>query len=145
MHVEARASPRDLATRSRAARRTRAASPAPNVTPRARRDSNRDGDRKASTIATAIASPPLRLPESYVQPRVISQGTGRHRGQVVLAVQVRPNGRVGDIEVLSKGDDRVYDDLERAAVSAVKRWRYRPALRDGLPTPARVKVVVNFS
>ena len=54
-----------------------------------------------------------------MQPRVISQGSGRSRGQVVLAVQVRPNGSVGDVEVLSRRDDRRHDDLERAAVSAV--------------------------
>jgi TonB family protein len=141
-----------------ARRGTYARRPAANVAPPERRDRNRsrdldrygdrDGSREsvaARAAVAAIASPPLRLPESYVQPRVVSQGTGRHRGKVVLAVQVRPNGRVGDVEVLSKGDDRGYDDLERAAVSAVKRWRYRPALRDGVPTPSRVKVVVNFS
>jgi TonB family protein len=102
-------------------------------------------ERRTSVSADAIASPPLRLPESYVQPRLVSQERGRRRGQVVLAVHVRPNGHVGDVEVLSGGDDRRHDDLERAAVSAVKQWRYRPALRDGVPTPARVKVVVNFS
>ena len=102
------------------------------------------GSRRPPSAAS-VASPLFRLPESYVQPRVVSQECGRQRGQVVLAVQVRPNGRVGGIEVLSKDHDRGYDGLERAAVSAVKRWRYRPALRDGVPRPPRVKVVVNFS
>ena len=145
-----------------ARRATYARRSTPNLVARERRDRNGDGGRDragdrvadrrrdrgsiaTAALAASVASPPLRLPESYVQPRVVSQGSGRHRGQVVLAVQVRPNGRVGGIEVLSKDDDRGYDDLERAAVSAVKRWRYRPALRDGVPAPARVKVVVNFS
>lgn len=90
----------------------------------------------------AIDSPPLRLPESYVQPRLVSSGDGRVRGTVVLGVQVRANGRIGDVDVLS--DDRD-GRMERAAIAAVKQWRYRPALRDGVPTPARLKVIVKFS
>jgi protein TonB len=128
-------------TVARRATYTRSAPNVPNVMPRERGAR----DRARASVAAAIASPPLRLPESYVQPRVLSQGSGRRRGQVVLAVQVRSNGRVGDVEVLSRHDDRRHDELERAAVSAVKQWRYRPALRDGVPAPARVKVVVNFS
>jgi periplasmic protein TonB len=100
---------------------------------------------------TAIDSPPLRLPESYVQPRLVASGNsgrGRVRGEVVLGVHVRPNGRVGAIDVLSgdgNGDGERSSELERAAVAAVKQWRYRPALRDGVPTAARLKVIVKFS
>jgi periplasmic protein TonB len=137
-------SPSTAPVKTADARARRATSTRRAATNAARNAAPREHGVRASAAA-AIASPPLRLPESYVQPRLVSQEGGRRRGQVVLAVQVRPNGRVGDIEVLSKDDDRGYDDLERAAVSAVKRWRYRPALRDGVPTPSRVKVVVNFS
>jgi periplasmic protein TonB len=102
-----------------------------------------DSARAGRLLHAAVVSPPIRLPESYVQPRAVSSGRiGRVRGKVVLAVEVRPNGRVGDVDVLS---DSANPDLEDAAISAVKRWRYRPALRDGIPTPARLKVIVNFS
>jgi TonB family protein len=112
-------------------RRTRAAS-----------SSRPSYSRRAATTSVGVISPPLRLPESYVQPRVVSSSESRRvRGKVVLGVLVRSNGRVGDVNVVSGDVDR---DLERAAIAAVKRWRYRPALRDGVPTPARVKVVVNF-
>lgn len=99
---------------------------------------------------SAVDIPPLRLPESYVQPRLVSSAdTRRTRGKVVLGVQVRANGRVGAVDVLSDDGDRAGDrgdrDLERAAVAAVKQWRYRPAMRDGIPTSARLKVIVKFS
>jgi periplasmic protein TonB len=115
--------------------------PAPAFVPvRKPRARARQDDSRA-----AIDSPPLRLPESYVQPRLVSSGDrGRVRGEVVLGVQVRANGRVGAIDVLS-GDGDADSNLQRAAVAAVKQWRYRPALRDGVPAPARLKVIVKFS
>jgi TonB family protein len=124
----------------RSARATRVS--APRVIRASIRSSDRDSSDRDGDVSRI--SPPLRLPESYVQPRVVS-ASNRMRGKVVLAVLVRPNGRVGRVDVLSRGDRDNDRALEHAAVTAVKQWRYRPALRDGVPTPARVKVVVNFS
>ena len=66
----------------------------------------------------------------------------------MLIVEVRKNGKVGDVDVLSSDldrDNRSHRDLQRAAVSAVKRWRYTPAIRDGEPTDTRVRVVVDIN
>ena len=67
-------------------------------------------------------------------PRLISPEYGR-KGKLVLLVGVRKNGKVGDVDVLSSNldrDNRSHRDLQRAAVSAIKRWRYTPAIRDGV-------------
>lgn len=93
----------------------------------------------ASTTASTAA---------YVRPRLISPEDNGRRGKVVLWVEVRKNGKVGDVDVLSSDldrGDRGQRDLQRAAVSAVKRWRYTPAMRDGEPTDTRVRVVVDIN
>ncbi len=66
----------------------------------------------------------------------------------MLNVEVRKNGKVGDVDVLSSDLDRKnrsHRDLQRAAISAVKRWRYEPAIRDGAPADTRVRVVVDIN
>jgi periplasmic protein TonB len=86
-------------------------------------------------------------PAGYTRPRLISPAEGRH-GKVVLLVEVRKNGKVGDVDVLSSNLDRKnrgHRDLQRAAVSAVKRWRYEPALRDGQPADTQMRVVVDIN
>ncbi|HLX08232.1 MAG TPA: energy transducer TonB [Thermoanaerobaculia bacterium] len=51
------------------------------------------------------------------------------QGLVVLKVEVDERGRVGAIEVL-RGLGNGFDE---AAVAAVRRWRFRPATRNGKP------------
>jgi TonB family protein len=98
---------------------------------------------------TAIAAPSMRLVsrhEDYVGPRLISPERGRS-GKLVLLVEVRKNGKVGDVNVLSSNldrENRSHRDLQRATISTVKRWRYTPAIRDGEPADTQVRVVVNI-
>jgi TonB family protein len=84
---------------------------------------------------------------NYTAPRLIAPESGR-RGKLVLWVEIRKNGKVGDVDVLSSDLDRKnrsHRDLQRAAISTVKRWRYTPAVRDGAPTESRVRVVVDIN
>ena len=63
-------------------------------------------------------------------------------------VEVRKNGKVGDVDVLSSDldrENRSHRDLQRAAISTVKRWRYTPAIRDGEPAGTQVRVVVDIN
>jgi protein TonB len=83
----------------------------------------------------------------YAGPRLISPERGRS-GKLVLLVQVRKNGKVGDVNVLSSNldrENRSHRDLQRAAISTVKRWRYTPAIRDGEPADTQVRVVVDIN
>ncbi|WP_337245807.1 energy transducer TonB [Luteimonas sp. gir] len=107
----------------------------------------------ASGPAPAPAAPP---PETTTQaddstPRPLSTPQPRYpraslrrgeTGDVMLRVQVGADGRVEGIDVIaSSGHAR----LDRAAVSAVRRWRFEPAMRAGQPVPGEVRVPIAFS
>ena len=62
-------------------------------------------------------------------------------GNVVLRIEVRADGRVGEVEVVESSRHR---QLDRAAVRAVRRWRFQPAQQDGRPVAADVQQVISF-
>ena len=64
-------------------------------------------------------------------------------GSVVLLAAIRPDGTVGEIEVLRASDPRF--GFEFAVIEAVKQWRYRPGLMHGRPVTVYVRVIVEFT
>ncbi len=62
-------------------------------------------------------------------------------GSVDMHLTVTEKGDVRDIEVL--GDPKEY--FERAAVQAVRTWRFQPMMENGRPIPVRVSVRVTFA
>lgn len=65
----------------------------------------------------------------------------REQGTVVLAVTLASNGSVDDVRVArSSGFDR----LDRAALDAVRRWRWSPTLRDGAAVAVKGIVDIPF-
>lgn len=69
----------------------------------------------------------------------------RRRGQegrVLLRVEVLPSGEAGQVEVMASSG---VVSLDRAAADAVRRWRFRPAQRGGVPVRATVQVPVRFA
>jgi TonB family protein len=63
----------------------------------------------------------------------------RIEGQVELLATVSRKGDISAIKVLS-GDP----NLTRAAVDAVKQWKYKPYLLDGAPVEIQTQITVNF-
>jgi TonB family protein len=64
----------------------------------------------------------------------------KYQGTVVLWLVVDATGLPQNIRVqraLGMG-------LDEEAVKAVKRWRFKPAMRDGKPVPVMINVEVNF-
>lgn len=61
-------------------------------------------------------------------------------GAVTLYAIIHSDGRVGDIRVLSSPDDR----LDSWATSALSRWKFLPALKDGKPVSLEAVVVIPF-
>ena len=63
-------------------------------------------------------------------------------GLVVVAVVIDPDGRVADARVArSSGHER----LDRAAVAqALRKWRFVPAKRDGMPVTGQAQIPVRF-
>jgi len=65
----------------------------------------------------------------------------KEEGTVTLLVTVSPQGDVADIQVSrSSGFSR----LDKAALAAVKRWRWSPTLRNGVAVPVRGIVEIPF-
>lgn len=62
-------------------------------------------------------------------------------GQVLLRVEVDVRGMPARIDVTSSSGSR---DLDRAALAAVRRWRFRPAMREGEPVDGVVNVPIDF-
>ena len=63
-------------------------------------------------------------------------------GTIVLQAAIREDGVVGDVKVLSAVPG--WPSLDRNAVEAVRRWRYRPAVQDGEPVSISYTVTVEF-
>lgn len=83
----------------------------------------------------AYREPPT--PPAY-PPRAILLG---QQGQVIVRAAIDPRGTPEEVVVWSSSG---FPLLDKAAVDAVKRWRFMPARRGGATVAAWVQVPVNF-
>jgi protein TonB len=60
----------------------------------------------------------------------------------VLRVHVGADGVPYAVDVVDSSRSRL---LDRAAADAVKRWRFRPAQRDGQAVSGQVQVPISFN
>ncbi|HZP62989.1 MAG TPA: TonB family protein [Terriglobales bacterium] len=63
----------------------------------------------------------------------------RLEGAVVLKATIGQDGRVRNVSAVSG-----HPALTRAAIAAVKEWRYKPYLLNGKPVPMQTEITVNF-
>ncbi len=92
----------------------------------------------AGTVQEAY--PRYRLNEPPPYPRL-----ARKRGQqgtVILGVLVNREGRVDDLQVEESSG---YGLLDRAALKAVRKWRFEPGRRGDVKVTMRVRVPVTFT
>jgi TonB family protein len=109
-----------------------------------------------SVLVTAAASaqtaaPPVHKPGDGVSaPTVVTDRkpiypseamTWGVDGVVMLECVVETNGSVGEVRVFRSLDPA----LDEAAVTALKAWRFKPAMKDGQPVRALVNVEMSFS
>lgn len=95
----------------------------------------------AAGRTAALDSPPVPVsspPPDY--PRAALRR--RESGDVLLRVHVGPDGVPRSVDLVSGSGSRY---LDRAASDAVRKWRFRPAMRDGQPVSAAVQVPISFS
>ena len=59
-----------------------------------------------------------------------------------VRVHVGPDGEPRDIDLVNSSGSR---SLDRAAVDAVERWRFAPAMRGETPVEGSVQVPIEFS
>jgi len=64
-----------------------------------------------------------------------------YEGEVILRVEVLPNGRVGQIEVKNSSG---YELLDRSALTAVRQWKFVPAKKGETPIPLWVNIPIKF-
>lgn len=62
-------------------------------------------------------------------------------GTVMLAILVGTDGRVSEIHLLEK----LEPGLDARAITAVSKWRFKPAMRGGVPVAFRARAGVSFS
>jgi TonB family protein len=62
------------------------------------------------------------------------------QGQVWVKILVSTTGEVQNVEVIS-GDPV----LAKSAMDAAKRWKFKPFIKDGKPTPVSTKLPFNFA
>ena len=99
-------------------------------------------DQETQPAVPAVVE--LARPLYKVNPRPSYPKIARRRGYegiVVLNVQVLKTGQVGDISVLRSSGHR---RLDRAALNAVRKWRFEPGTRNGIPVAMTVKVPIHF-
>lgn len=90
-------------------------------------------------VGGPISSPSLlyKVEPAYTE----AARTGKIAGTVVLYVEVQPDGIVGpNIRVMRSLDP----GLDEQAIAAVKRWKFRPGRKDGVPVPVAATIEVNF-
>lgn len=62
------------------------------------------------------------------------------QGTVILTAKISKNGDITDLQVVS-GEPI----LAKAAIDAVRQWKYRPYLLKGKPVEVETQVQVNFA
>jgi protein TonB len=72
-------------------------------------------------------------------PTEARQGVG---GTVVLIISIDGQGNVLDVSVEKSSRNR---NLDRAAMDAARKWRFKPAMSGGQGVPSRVRVPVDFT
>ena len=76
---------------------------------------------------------PPQYPESALDDRV--------SGSVTVAYVVDTKGRVKSVRVTQSSPRGIFD---RAAVDAIREWRYRPAIYNGQPVEVPVRALIRF-
>jgi protein TonB len=114
------ASAENTAETRRAAERTKAAKVVAKAASRSR-------------VASLIDQPtPGYPPEAY---RAGEEGT------VLVLAQVDAMGNAGDVSVVKRSGSRT---LDRAAVSEVRKWKFKPAMENGKAVASSVQVPVDY-
>lgn len=88
-------------------------------------------------LETCRKEPGVPVPITVVSPTVASDNAG---ATVQLEFVVNENGHPVNFSVKSSPDSA----LAETVVSAVKRWRFKPAERDGVPVATKVALPVTI-
>jgi TonB family protein len=90
--------------------------------------------RVSSGVAASrlIQQPPPLYPKQATEQK--TQGT------VLMAATIGTDGRVLSLDVMHSAGPA----FDKAAIEAVRRWRYRPMILDGVPVQVEATIIVEF-
>ncbi|MEN1940356.1 energy transducer TonB [Luteimonas sp. MJ246] len=109
---------------------------------RAADDARRQARDDAPPAAPAVAPDRDAEPLTRVQP-VYPPAAYRDRaeGTVLVGAVIGTDGRPGEVDIVRRSGSR---ELDRAAVDAVRKWTFQPAIRAGDAVSSTVEVPVTF-
>ncbi|HEY5805687.1 MAG TPA: energy transducer TonB [Lysobacter sp.] len=96
----------------------------------------------APAPVAAASTRPEPMPGQTPSPRYPAQALRRgESGTVSVRVEIGPDGVPSQVSVEGSSGSRY---LDRAALDAVRRWRFRPAMSHGQPVSGSVIVPIRF-
>ena len=102
------------------------------------------GDASKPAAKTVVRSrAPALIASSQVLPKYPASALrSGQTGTVLVAATIDANGKPVEVRVDDRSGNRAFD---RAALAAVKQWRFEPATRNGKPVEGMVRVPVQFA
>jgi TonB family protein len=98
-----------------------------------------DGVRRPSVVLPVVKDARVLRQIDPEYPRdAMREGV---EGSIELRFTVKADGKVADIEVVTANPPQTFD---RAAISALRRWRYEPRREDGVAVDSRTRVRLEF-
>jgi periplasmic protein TonB len=101
---------------------------------------SRGGPGGGDSMLEDISSPPAAV--SKIQPNypssLLSKGIG---GRVLIVCVVDDKGQVASTTIRQSAG---HPDLDKAAIAAVTKWKFKPAMKGGRPVRASCTVPFNF-
>jgi TonB family protein len=93
-------------------------------------------------LANVIGASELTLIKSVKPDYPQKANAGKIEGWVELDFSVAENGEVKDIAVHAASAPGVFD---ASAINALKKWRYKPVMRDSKAVPQRARIRIRFA
>lgn len=96
----------------------------------------------AAPVAMAPGDQPVPLPDQKPPPEYPRAALrNRESGTVLVRVAVDASGMPSDVTLEKNSGSR---DLDRAALEAVRKWRFQPAQRDGQAVAGSLVIPIEF-
>lgn len=104
---------------------------------RAERSKRERAEARAKARADREVRPIARVEPDYP----VAAARAQEEGTVIVRVSVGADGAPTDVGIARRSGSR---DLDRAALNAVRKWRFSPAVKDGKQIASVVEVPVDF-
>jgi TonB family protein len=105
---------------------------------------SRNGCKSASPSAFPPLQPGMTPPKVIFNPDPSYPDRARkakRRGTVILRAGIGSDGTVQEVCVLRSASP----DLDESAVNTAKKWRFEPALKDGVAVPVSMPLEMSFN